>query len=47
VELWRQFLVVQQGVDVQLDLTPGNAVAPADALPLPDPRAVRERANRR
>jgi hypothetical protein len=39
--------VVQPGVDVQLDLTPGNAVAPADTLPLPDPRALRERANRR
>ena len=43
VELWRQFVLVQPGVDVQVDLTPGNAVAPADALPLPDPRALRER----
>jgi hypothetical protein len=46
VELWRHFVVVQPGVDIQVDLTPGNAVAPADALPLPDPRALRERERR-
>ena len=46
VELWRHFVVVQPGVDIEVDLTPGNAVAPADALPLPDPRALRERERR-
>jgi hypothetical protein len=43
VELWREFVVVQPGEDIDVNLTAGNAVAPPDALPLPDPRILRER----
>lgn len=47
IELWNRFVVVEPGRDVVVELTTENASAAADTLPLPDPRTLRRRDDRR
>lgn len=47
IELWNRFVVVEPGGDVVVELTTENAAVAADTLPLPDPRTLRGRGERR
>ena len=47
IELWRRFVVVEPNADVVVELNTENAAVPAETLPLPDPRTLRGRGERR